>query len=232
MKEKLWTRDWFAALAFAIVFAVLAYGVFADSFQSLERYTYDLGVRSRERTPSDRIAVVAIDDASIRNLGRWPWPRALQAQLLDKLREGGAKVVGNTALYLEPEQNASAEALKALSAQLAASPLTQQIPAEIETFGIMLNDGAAKNPQIASIAKSYRESALAQDYAKLMTALIARIDAAARSGGSADTVLATAIGAQGKTVLPMLFELGRPQGRPDEALPDYVRRNALANIQD
>src|SRR3546814_5914312 len=78
VKERLWQRDGFAALAFALVFALLAYGVFADSFQSLERYTYDLGVRSRDRAPSDRIAIIAIDDDSIRNLGRWPWPRALQ----------------------------------------------------------------------------------------------------------------------------------------------------------
>src|SRR3546814_4844393 len=91
VKERLWQRDGFAALAFALVFALLAYGVFADSFQSLERYTYDLGVRSRDRAPSDRIAIIAIDDDSIRTLGRWPWPRALQAQLLDK-QTGRAQV--------------------------------------------------------------------------------------------------------------------------------------------
>lgn len=231
MKEKIWQRDGFAALAFALVFVVLAYGVFADSFQSIERYTYDLGVRSRDRTPSDRIAVVAIDDESIRNVGRWPWPRAEQAQLLDKLHEGGARVIANTALYLEPESNASAAAMQTIASDLQTSPLTQQIPVEIETFGVMLDDNAAKDPRLAGIASSFRESALKQDYAKLMRALIGRLQAAALAGDSADTQLGKALG-HDKVVLPMLFTLGRPQGRPDAALPDYIRRNALTNIQD
>ncbi|WP_436286629.1 CHASE2 domain-containing serine/threonine-protein kinase [Solimonas terrae] len=231
MKEKLWSRDWFAALAFAILFAVLAYGVFADSFQSLERYTYDLGVRSRERTPSDRIAIVAIDDDSIRNLGRWPWPRALQAQLIDKLHEGGARVVANTALYLEPESNASAAALQSIASDLEKSPLTQQIPVEIETFGVMLDDNAAKDQRLSGIARSYKDSALAHDYAKLMRGLLTRLQTAAQDGDSADVKLGKAL-ADDKVVLPMIFTLGRPQGRPDAALPDYIRRNALTNIQD
>ncbi|WP_026352821.1 CHASE2 domain-containing serine/threonine-protein kinase [Solimonas variicoloris] len=232
MKEKLWTRDWFAALAFAVVFAVLAYGVFAESFQSLERYTYDLGVRSRERAPSERIAIVAIDDASIRNLGRWPWPRTLQAQLIDRLRAGGAKVIGNTALYLEAERNAGSDGLQALADELRQSPLSQQIPAEIETFGVMLDDGAPRTATLAAIAKSYRESALARDYRQLIGALAERIETAARAGGGGDDALAAALSAQGRTVLPMVFELGRPQGRPDALLPDYVQRNALTRIED
>lgn len=232
MKKKWWTSDGFAALSFALVFAVLAYGLFADAFQSLERYTYDLGVRSRERDPSERIAVVAIDDASIRNLGRWPWPRALQAQLIDKLQEGGAKVVANTALYLEPEQNSAGDALRTLSAELSQSPLTQQIPAEIETFGVMLDDGAAKGPTLAAIASAWNESSLVKDYGSLMRELMARIDALIKASSGGDAALAASFARQGRTVLPMIFELGRPQGRPDAPLPDYVRRNALTQIED
>src|SRR3546814_19026794 len=114
VKERLWQRAAFAGLAFALGFALLAYGVFADSFQSLERYTYDLGVRSRDRAPSDRIAIIAIDDDSLRNLGRWPWPSALQAPLLDTLREGGPRRLANTALHLEPEANVSDTATQPL----------------------------------------------------------------------------------------------------------------------
>jgi serine/threonine-protein kinase len=231
VQEKLWTRDWFAALAFATVFAIFAYGAFADSFQSLERYTYDLGVRSRERTPSDRIAVVAIDDESIRKLGRWPWPRSLQAQLIDKLHAGGARLIANTALYLEPESNSSAAVLRSIADDLGNSPLTQQIPAEIETFGVMLDDAGGKNPFVADIARSYKTSTLSKDYNTLMTALVARLQAAADSGASADAQLGAAL-RQARVVLPMIFEPGRPQGRPDAPLPDFVRRVALSNIVD
>ena len=176
MKTKLWARDSFAAAAFTLVFVVLAYGVFSDGFQSLERYTYDLGVRARERAPSDRVAIVAIDDQAIRNLGRWPWPRTQQAQLIDVLREGGARVIGSTALYLEAEQSSAAAALQELGTQLAASPLTQQIPVEVETFGLMLDDTAKTAPAVTGIAQAYRDSQLAREYRTLMTELLGRID--------------------------------------------------------
>lgn len=231
MKEKIWSKDWFAAIAFAVVFAVLAYGVMGNSFQSLERYTYDLGVKAHARTPSDKIAVVAIDDESIRNLGRWPWPRSLQAKLIDKLHEGGAKVIGNTAFYFEAEQSGSTAVLSETLDTLNKSPLTQQIPVEIETFGAML-EGSAQAPAVAPIAKAYKESSLFKDYKNLLAELTGKLDAAIKSGGSPDAVLAAAQSSHGKVVLPMAFVIGRPQGNPDQPLPDYIRKNVLTNIQD
>src|SRR3546814_5910307 len=64
-----------------------------------------------------------------------------------------------------------------------------------------------------------------------MSAPVSRLRAAATDGDSAGAQLGTAVG-EDKVVRPMLFELGQPQGRPDAVLPDYIRRNALTNIQD
>lgn len=232
VSAKVWGRDWFAALLFSAVFAALAFAVFDRSFESLERYTYDLGVRARDRAPSDRIAIVAIDDESIRNLGRWPWPRQRQAELIDKLRAGGARVVGSTALYLEPEQGVGAEALAELRQTLDSSPLTQQIPAEVEAFGLMLRDAAAANAQLSGLAGAYADSALARDYARLIEALRTRVYDAADNAAAGDDALATALATQGRAILPMVFTIGLPQGRPDAPLPDYVRSNALGAIED
>jgi serine/threonine-protein kinase len=44
----------------------------SDLIPNLERNAYDLGVAATTRTASDRIAVIAIDDASLENIGRWP----------------------------------------------------------------------------------------------------------------------------------------------------------------
>ena len=63
-----WTKDWFLGLAVAIVLFLFAG---SDLIQSLERKAYDMGVRATDRTPSDRISVIAIDDASIQNIGRF-----------------------------------------------------------------------------------------------------------------------------------------------------------------
>jgi len=47
--------------------------------------------------------VVAIDDDSIKNIGRWPWPREIHAQMVDKLKSAGAKVIGSTIFYAEAQ---------------------------------------------------------------------------------------------------------------------------------
>ena len=229
MKERIWTKDWFAALAYALVFAILAYGVFSTGFQGLERAAYDLGVRGHDRPPSDRIAIVAIDDESIANLGRWPWPRSRQAELLDRINAGQPKLVVNTVLYLEPEPGAAGD-VQGLADFLASSPLQGQIPAEIETFGVMLNDAAPRSPEVAAIAKAYQDSALSKNYVASLAELMARIKALG-GGASPDATLGVSLSAS-HGVLPMLFRLGRPQGLPDRPLPDYVQREALTHIVD
>jgi serine/threonine-protein kinase len=125
MKNKLfWKTDWFVGLLVAIVFLFSAN---SDLMQSLERKAYDLGVRASSRTPSDKIAVIAIDDQSIANLGRWPWPRATQAKMLDMLAAGHAKVVGNTAFFIEPQVDSGLEYIFKIRALLD-SPAAQNSP--------------------------------------------------------------------------------------------------------
>ena len=96
MKSRFWQSDWFFGLMITLVVIVFSGSA---SFQSLERTAYDWGVKSTERTPSDKIAIIAIDDESIANLGRWPWPRDLHADLVRKLADGGAKVIGQTVFF-------------------------------------------------------------------------------------------------------------------------------------
>lgn len=53
--------------------------------------------------PTD-VVIVAIDDASIAELGRWPWRRDLHAELIDRLRAMGAKAVALDLLVTEPDR--------------------------------------------------------------------------------------------------------------------------------
>ncbi len=54
------------------------------------------------------IVLVYITDASIRDLselvGRWPWPRALQAMLVDYISSGKPKVIALDIIFPEPER--------------------------------------------------------------------------------------------------------------------------------
>jgi serine/threonine protein kinase/CHASE2 domain-containing sensor protein len=96
-----WRTDWFAGMAIVVV-AVLLH-MATDFIGTLERRFYDVASTSTSRQPSDRIAVIAIDDQSIANLGRWPWPRDIHAKLIDLLSAAKAKTIVHTAFFFEPQ---------------------------------------------------------------------------------------------------------------------------------
>ncbi len=85
----------------------------------LDLLAYDLLLpRSPAWTQSP--VVIAIDDASLAELGRWPWPRARHAEMIDRLHEAGAAAVGLTVLFSEADANDPAGDA-ALSAAMARS---------------------------------------------------------------------------------------------------------------
>ena len=100
-KKAFWRTDWFVGAL--IVLLVLLVHRATNLFESLALRFYDLGITSTSRQPTDRIAVIAIDDQSIANIGRWPWPRDVQAQLIDQLAAAKAKVIVNTTFFFEPQ---------------------------------------------------------------------------------------------------------------------------------
>src|SRR5688572_1769930 len=101
MKSGFWKTDWF--LGAVVVVVVLLFNRFSDLIPSLERKAYDLGVQATSRTPSTQIAVIAIDDTSIANIGRWPWSREVHAKMTDLLAGAKVKVIGNTVNFTEPQ---------------------------------------------------------------------------------------------------------------------------------
>ncbi len=137
MKKAFWKADWFTALLVALLFL---FGSNSDLIQSLERKAYDWGVLASSRVPSDKIAVIAIDDESIANLGRWPWPREIQGRMLDILAAGHAKVVGNTAFFFEPQVDSGLDYINKIGAILANSSLKHSNPSEWAQLDALMQD--------------------------------------------------------------------------------------------
>ncbi|MEJ7930338.1 serine/threonine-protein kinase [Ramlibacter sp. AN1015] len=94
--------------------AVLALHLATDIIGTLERRFYDWGSTQGAREPSDRVAVIAIDDASIAAIGRWPWPRDVHAALIDRLAAAGAKTIVHTTLFVEPQTERGLEYIRRL----------------------------------------------------------------------------------------------------------------------
>lgn len=69
----------------------------------LDNAFYDLHMRSWTYRPGNAVAIVAIDPKSLSSLGNWPWPRAVHAQLLDRLSEAGVRAVGMDVTMAEPD---------------------------------------------------------------------------------------------------------------------------------
>jgi hypothetical protein len=74
--------------------------------ESLEHKLYDLRVRSAKvPPPSDDIRLVAIDASSIEAIGRWPWPRSVVADLLNRIAAGEPRALGCAIIFSEPDEN-------------------------------------------------------------------------------------------------------------------------------
>ncbi|HXM81101.1 MAG TPA: serine/threonine-protein kinase [Burkholderiales bacterium] len=101
MKAGLLKTDWF--LGTVVVLIVLGFNRYSDLIPSLEQKAYDIGVQSTSRSASDKVAVIAIDDTSIANIGRWPWSREIHARMTDILAGAKTKVIANTIFFSEPQ---------------------------------------------------------------------------------------------------------------------------------
>jgi adenylate cyclase len=83
--------------------------------EHLESKTYDLRMRLREQLrPSPRrddIVIVALDEKSLEEYGRWPWSRVQMARLVRAVSAGHPRAIGIDIFFSEPESPAADAAL-------------------------------------------------------------------------------------------------------------------------
>ncbi len=96
----------------AVLFLYYSQTAFLEAF---EAKTYDLRFRDmRGAIPVDpSIGIIAIDDKSIAELGRYPWTRSQYARLLAKLKAAQAKAVMFDAFFPEREDMVNDQAFAA-----------------------------------------------------------------------------------------------------------------------
>jgi adenylate cyclase len=123
-------RDWqrlarflLLALGLAVAVAVEWIGSDLPAVRQLEAHARDLAMVATASDEGDaRIAVVDIDEPSLKRIGPWPWPRDRLADLAERLlSEGGARVVAFDIVLTEPANTAQGtlgdQRLAALAAQ-------------------------------------------------------------------------------------------------------------------
>ena len=184
MQSGFWKADWFLGAVVVAAFALFA--SMNELVPSLERKAYDAALQAASRTPSDKVAVIAIDKQSIDNIGRWPWPRDLHARMIDLLSQAKVRAIGYLVFFAEPENEKINRTLTKIMDS--AAPAEGQPPSG--TFTLLKE---------------------------------------AQDEFNTDAKLAASVQRAGNVVLPVLFVLEAPRGRPDKPLPAYIRKNAVAN---
>ncbi len=185
-------------------------GFFAFSYQkggtaveTVSQKAYDFFARQAGPAPTtDSVRIIGIDQSAVENLGRWPWPRSLTAQLLDDIAAGGAKVVGLNVFLVDPDKNEATEEISQLEERYK-QILDSQLP---------LLERKRIDP---APFQSFLDHDLAD----------------AKNGLNADSTLAQSIEQAVNIVLPMYFVPGEALGKVED-VPDFFAKEKIDMAAD
>ncbi len=90
--------EWRLIAAFTL--ALVAGLTPSKATESIDNVGYDALV-GHAAAPSDEI-IVAIDNQSLKSLGKWPWPRSVHARLLERIAKARPAAVAYDVLFTEP----------------------------------------------------------------------------------------------------------------------------------
>ncbi|PKO72943.1 MAG: adenylate/guanylate cyclase domain-containing protein, partial [Betaproteobacteria bacterium HGW-Betaproteobacteria-17] len=85
--------------------------------QRAEAWLYDAWLlRTAPTGVDDRVAILDIDEASLKSLGRWPWSRDTMSALVEQLFDHyGVAAVGFDVVFAEPDTSSGLDTLKQLA---------------------------------------------------------------------------------------------------------------------
>jgi CHASE2 domain-containing sensor protein/tRNA A-37 threonylcarbamoyl transferase component Bud32 len=216
-----WQADWFVGVL--VVLAVLLLNSFSDFFGTLERRYYDFASTSTQRQPSNRIAIIAIDDQSIANIGRWPWPRDVHAKLIDQLTAANAKTIAYTAFFFEPQTDRGLTYIRKMKETL--GPMEPAAPVAPPVAAAPAVPGAppvAAVPAVPPVPEPPANPALT-DLKGQLNKIISEAEVALDT----DSLLGAGMKKANNVIIPSVFTLGEPLGKPDSPLPPYAAKSAI-----
>ncbi|MFT3856212.1 MAG: CHASE2 domain-containing protein [Aquabacterium sp.] len=129
---------------------VVAAAAFWQWTARLDLSVQDAAQRAWARGAPADIVIVAIDDASLAAIGRWPWKRAVHAQAIHRIDEAGAKSILLNLLLSEPEGDPHQD--EVLAAAMQASGKVVTLVGRMAGDGSLPQGAAALLPPAAPIA--------------------------------------------------------------------------------
>ena len=187
--------------AFAIMILGIAIRVIdPEPVEALRLKTFDLYNRLEPRPALENspVVIVDIDEKSLAELGQWPWPRTVLADMLASLRDQGAVVAGFDMVFAEPDRTSPgliADSIRgadpATVERLRSLPSNDEVMASVmRTFRTVLGQAGTKTAAVEETSelalsttfKGIRavqgaDSTKFDDHVFNQTSLVANIDA-------------------------------------------------------
>ncbi len=92
----------FLFIVFAFLFIVIYFSL--AQFSQLKSYNFLYKLTLKNKIPSSDVVLIAIDDKSLHEIGRWPWKREYYLEIFDYLQNyTNAKVMGYDGLIMAPD---------------------------------------------------------------------------------------------------------------------------------
>lgn len=117
----------------------------------LDNAFYDLHARYWRYTPTNDVVIVAIDSKSLDEIGHFPWPRSVYAQLLDRLTADGVRGVAMDITMATPSNDPKNDELVAAAIQRNGN-VVLPVFAEAVTLGGPLQEALPVTPIAQSAA--------------------------------------------------------------------------------
>lgn len=126
-----------------------AYLFIPQTFFSLNNNLRDFLFNIRGELPkSDRIVIVDIDETSLKQYGQWPWSRSVVSELINKLSDANAGIIGLDIVFAEPDQT---------SPHRIASKIKGHTP-KLDNYDLILAETLSSTPTVGGYVFTFEEN--------------------------------------------------------------------------
>ena len=143
----------FTFSVFLVLAVVVLYIVGPVFLEVLELKSVDLRFLIRGPVkPGPEVVIAVIDEKSVDEIGRWPWPRYQIARMIDKLSEDGAGAIAFDIGFFEPDQNTNLKLISRLTEEI------RNLGVENKSLAAMLEREREQADNDLELARSIKKS--------------------------------------------------------------------------
>ncbi len=158
----MWRRRVFPSLFGLVIVLLLSWVRIADPYpvQSLRDLAFDWYQRLAPRESMDLpVRIIDVDEASLAEIGQWPWPRNILAELTTRLTQLGAAAVVYDVLFPEPDRVSPARLAEAIEADLP-GVLDLAAAGRLPDYDVMFAEALANSPSVLGFGVVSRAGAV------------------------------------------------------------------------